>query len=121
MEPTDFQRKAMVTSVNNDWSAIEGRYVRWNKQVYEDTISKTPTVQQARILQMVHHRTQYEFFLEQGLSLPPHLEHCSQTPLYRLIHGLPGAGKSQVLLWLREYFEEVWLYTYLIPSVIFNF
>ena len=32
----------------------------------------------------------------------------THVPLYRLIHGLPGAGKSQVLLWLREYFETVW-------------
>ena len=29
-------------------------------------------------------------------------------PLLRLIHGLPGSGKSKLLLWIKEYFEEVW-------------
>ena len=29
-------------------------------------------------------------------------------PLLRLIHGLPGSGKSQLLVWLRMYFVEVW-------------
>ena len=29
-------------------------------------------------------------------------------PLFRLVHGLTGSGKSKLLLWLRTYFEEVW-------------
>ena len=34
----------------------------------------------------------------------------SATPVYRLIHGLPGAGKTEVFKWLRSYFEDVWQY-----------
>ena len=32
-------------------------------------------------------------------------------PLFRMIHGLPGSGKSKLLLWLRTYYEEVWKWT----------
>ena len=28
-----------------------------------------------------------------------------------MVHGLPGAGKSEVLKWVRSYFETVWLWT----------
>ena len=34
--------------------------------------------------------------------------HRQNPPLFRLIHGLPGAGKSKVLKWLRSYLIEVW-------------
>jgi len=78
--------------------------------VYVGSTTKTPTAQQARILQLVHNRAQYEFFVEQGLDLPPQLQCFEEVPVYLLIHGLPGAGKSQILLWLRQYFEEVWSY-----------
>ena len=36
------------------------------------------------------------------------MNNMGPAPLYRLIHGLPGSGKSQVFIWLREYFEQVW-------------
>ena len=47
---------------------------------------------------------------------------AADEPLFRLIHGLPGSGKSQILKWLRSYFNEVWLwgegthYQFLAPS-----
>ena len=28
-----------------------------------------------------------------------------------MVHGLPGSGKSRLIKWLKEYFEEVWLWT----------
>ena len=31
-------------------------------------------------------------------------------PLLRLVHGLPGAGKSKVILWIKSYLEDVWLW-----------
>ena len=30
------------------------------------------------------------------------------SPLLHFIHGLPGSGKTQVLTWVRTYFEDVW-------------
>ena len=32
-------------------------------------------------------------------------------PLLRLIHGLPVSGKSKLIQWLRQHFEEVWQWT----------
>ena len=29
-------------------------------------------------------------------------------PIFRLVHGLPGSGKSQLLKWITAYFEIVW-------------
>ena len=34
--------------------------------------------------------------------------HRQAEPLFRLIHGLPGSGKSKVLKWLRSYLVDVW-------------
>ena len=31
-------------------------------------------------------------------------------PLLSLLHGVPGAGKSEVLYWIRDFFEEVCLW-----------
>ena len=33
-----------------------------------------------------------------------------RPPLLNLIHGLPGSGKSELLRWIREYLEKVWLW-----------
>ena len=61
-----------------------------------------------QVLTLIHGRCKYEYFVEQGLPLTADLAVMSAEPLYRLIHGLPGAGKSQVLIWIRDYFETVW-------------
>ncbi|CAE8629629.1 unnamed protein product, partial [Polarella glacialis] len=31
-----------------------------------------------------------------------------QEPFRKLCHGLPGSGKSRIIHWARQYFEEVW-------------
>ena len=33
-----------------------------------------------------------------------------ERPLLRLVHGLPGSGKSKLIEWLKMYFEDVWLW-----------
>jgi len=69
---------------------------------------KTPTPAQQEVLDLIHQRCLYEYYIEQGMDLPMNLAQSHRAPLYRLVHGLPGAGKSQILKWLRSYFEEVW-------------
>ena len=32
-------------------------------------------------------------------------------PLLRLVRGHPGSGKTEVLRWIRQYFEQVWSWT----------
>ena len=83
--------RTKINAVNDDWPEIERRYQRWHYKVVIDKTTKTPTSQQAE-------RAQYEYFLEQGMELPHHFRHMEATPLYRLVHGLPGAGKSQAVV-----------------------
>ena len=80
---------------------MEERYKAWHTSVYLDKTTKTPTEEQTQILTLIHHRCKYEYLVEQNLALTTDLVGMSQAPLYRLIHELPGAGKSQVLLWIR--------------------
>ena len=50
-----------------------------------------------------------EHAVESGL--PPPTECKCTEPLLRLVHGLPGSGKTEVLRWLQSYFEQVWNWT----------
>ena len=75
----------------------------------EDTTC-TPTVQQREVIQNIHLRTKYEFFVENNLPLANDIQHMTPRPMCHLIHGLPGAGKSRLLQWLQSYWETVWKY-----------
>ena len=50
-----------------------------------------------------------EHAVENGLAHPTECK-CTE-PLLRLIHGLPGSGKTEILRWLQSYFEQVWNWT----------
>ena len=71
-----------------------------------------PTELQSQILDVVHRRRVYEYCVEQSIPQTPETARMSPIPLYRLIHGLPGSGKSQMLHWVRDYFETVWHWTH---------
>ena len=45
-----------------------------------------------------------EVAAEQGAT---HLSSSTSEPLFDLAHGLPGCGKSRLIAWIREAFEEV--------------
>ena len=98
-------KSSLITSTR-DWTVLEQLSLDWHASVFADPTTKTPTPQQARILEAVHLRCKYEYFVEQSLPLSADLMNMSAVPLYRLVHGLPGSGKSQVLLWIRDYFEN---------------
>lgn len=86
-------------SVYLDITDIEQNYTRWKEQILSDP-KKRPYCEQEYVLEAVHEACLADARAEtQGLLFP--------EPLLRLIHGLPGSGKSQLLLWLRSYFEEV--------------
>jgi hypothetical protein len=77
--------------------------------VFENVATMTPNEMQKQILDLIHERRIVEHLLENGESAPS--KTCCPEPLLRLIHGLPGSGKTQVLRWLQSYFEEVWSWT----------
>eukprot|EP00973_Karenia_brevis_P020431 2806107-Karenia_brevis.AAC.1 len=37
--------------------------------------------------------------------------------MLHVLHGLPGSGKSEVLKWLRSYWEVVWKYEHGVQCV----
>ena len=63
-----------------------------------------PTDQQLEILQTIVDRIETEAAVEQSWARPS----CStSTPLFDMAHGQPGCGKSRLIAWIREAFEEV--------------
>jgi len=99
---------AIFHTQRHDWPSIQLAYRQWVHDVYGEDSTKVPTTQQTQILDLVHRRRKFEFFVEQSIPVDEDIKDMSPVPLYRLIHGLPGAGKTQVLIWLRDYFEKVW-------------
>ena len=76
-------------------------YAEWRAKTYDADLNSgiVPNTKQMRILETIHERCVLEECQEDGQA---------GEPLLRLVHGLPGSGKSQILLWLRSYFQDVW-------------
>ena len=62
---------------------------------------KIPSVEQSSFLRSVMNRCLLEAREEGG-----NLDYRSE-PMRFMLHGVPGAGKSQTLHWLRRFFEDV--------------
>ena len=82
------------------------RYEAWSAEVFENATTKTPNAKQKHILDLIHLRRRAEHAKENGVEISADSP-CAE-PLLRLIHGLPGAGKTQVLRWAKSYFEDIW-------------
>ena len=83
---------------------------KYGKQCHLITIEKhVPTVEQRVVLEQVRDRVLTEFRLwKDGCDLPCSNEErlAQEKPLLGLIHGLPGTGKSKVILFIRRFFER---------------
>ena len=77
---------------------------RWANDFQNEALRKgvVPNPKQLEILNVVHNECAVE---ATGATS------SSEAPLLRLVHRLPGSGKSNVLQWLRDYFETVWKLT----------
>ena len=64
------------------------------------------------MLQKVHLRNKYEYFQEHGLSLSEDIINMSPNQEYKLVHGLPGGGKTELLKLIRSLLEDVWLFVH---------
>ena len=101
--------RAGIGIEKENWDVINSRWCEWYKALMEDTTC-TPTVQQREVIQSIHLRTKYEFFVENNLPLTSDIQDMTPRPMCHLIHGLPGAGKSKLLQWLESYWTTVWKY-----------
>ena len=107
-EPEQWSRFASAKTYAANYQDL---YATWSKNLYADP-SKQPYEAQTLILQVIHNRCVLEHQIESAdISEQASKQAAAEPPLFRLIHGLPGSGKSQVLKWLRSYFNEVWLWT----------
>ena len=98
----------------NDYGA---RMDTWFTEIQSEQNASTqqpepPTHEQMHVLHVVRDRVLCEFALKkEGAEVPLHLEQLvhgadAREPLRGLIHGLPGTGKSKVIMWIRRMFEE---------------
>ena len=83
-------------------------YGSWKKRLADaknnDGCSLAPYAVQWRLMDMVHRRCVLEAKEEQE----GRINRTAQEPERIFGHGLPGSGKTQVMKWLPEYFQEVW-------------
>jgi hypothetical protein len=77
-------------------------YATWKQDL--DTAVKTPTQEQWALLHAVHERCK----LEHAEEVADTVSRTEEEPLRHFVHGLPGAGKTQVMRWLAAYFKQVW-------------
>ncbi len=62
-----------------------------------------PNAKQLDILLHVAERVKLEWCEESANTVAA----SNEDPLFDLVHGLPGTGKSEVIAWIRELFEVV--------------
>eukprot|EP00973_Karenia_brevis_P013215 1793645-Karenia_brevis.AAC.1 len=82
---------------------------KWRQQTYHNQ-ERSPTMAQREIINYIHARTSYEFFMEDNLPQLPFTKSLQPQPMLDLLPGLPGSSKSEVLKWLRSYEEVGWKY-----------
>lgn len=73
----------------------------WLQQLRDGVDGRSPTEEQMHFLEAISKRCLLEAAEEQKYGK------TRSEPLRALLHGVPGAGKSQTLHWLRHFFENV--------------
>ena len=96
--------------LDNTWKA---RYSEWRHSVFAGSASHIPIARQKCVLDTIHYRVvmeEYETLQEDYSDIwkdkPKDIQ--VDVPLLRCVHGLPRSGKSQLLPWIKQYFEQVW-------------
>ena len=83
----------------------DAAYKQWCAKLHDS--DKKPTPVQWNFMDAVHHRCETEAEEEQRGKVNT----TKEEPARLFVHGLPGSGKTQVMLWLAEYFQQVWGWT----------
>ena len=74
---------------------------RWLNDLTQRPVG-APTAEQMRFLHAIADRLKIEAREEVRGSKP----NSPSEPIFDLLHGVPGCGKSQIIQWLREAFEK---------------
>ena len=95
---------ASIHVFRSDW---KDGYKAWYEEVTADA-ARQPYDKQWQVLNEVHKRCLVEEAIERSGADIRQRQSAAPDPLFKLVHGLPGSGKSQIIKWLRRYFELVW-------------
>jgi hypothetical protein len=104
--PTERKEEASIGETQNTSVSVTSHnwkqaYVEWHAKTFDTAANEgiVPNIKQTQVLQTIHDR-----------SVAEHCEEESNVfePLLRMVHGLPGSGKTRLLIWLRAYFQDVW-------------
>ena len=83
-------------------------FKRWKKRLTEakdeQGVSRAPYKEHWELMHAIHERCVQEAKEEQQGKV----NRDGREPARLFCHGLPGSGKTQVMKWMAEYFEEVW-------------
>ena len=74
----------------------------WIHTIQDDADAR-PNAEQLALLKHIVQRIQVEISEERAGTKAA----TTHEPIFDLVHGIPGAGKSKVISWLRELFEQV--------------
>ena len=91
-------RLATFDLYRHDWTLA---YEEWCAHL--EASDKSPYGRQWEILNAVHEQCLREWTNEHSRQSA-----SVNVPFFKLVHGLPGSGKSEVLKWLTSYFEKIW-------------
>ena len=91
-EVTQVQRASTVETYRSDY---KNAYAKWRKDVFAS--DKTPNAQQWQVLNLIHERCVYEHREESLDCVNATVGNAAWEPLFRLVHSLPGSGKSQLI------------------------
>ena len=89
------EQLATVELTQRDWPTA---YEKWTQEITVDP-KKAPYAMQWVILDVVHERCVDEHIAGNCLASKMN---ANKEPLLRLIHGLPGSGKTEVMRWLKN-------------------
>ena len=94
--------EARIPNATLHSSKSEGRLKKWLADLHLREIH--PTTQQFALLEAIVDRISAEAAVEQGM---PGEKLPASEPLFDMVHGEPGCGKSRLISWIREAFEAV--------------
>ena len=104
-EILDTRGKMRIEIYKRNW---QDSYKKWKKRLTEakdeQGNSRAPYKEQWELMLAIHERCVKESREEQQGKV----NKDGQEPSRLFCHGLPGSGKTQVMKWMAEYFDEVW-------------
>eukprot|EP00973_Karenia_brevis_P025192 3475098-Karenia_brevis.AAC.1 len=83
-------KKATITFEQDSWAVVSKRWGKWRQETYFNE-KRAPTMAQREIIDFVHARTSYGFYIDHNSQQLQFTEKLQPQPMLHLLHGLPGS------------------------------